>query len=397
MSTLQWYSINCTTNLGDFDGYFSVDTTTNIIQHFSKYSNFGVNILATTNTNGADNMFVNNNFSSSGTTITTVNDNWDSIYSRWSFVYDDNFIMMPFHMTNTNINAFDIYADSWNTDAEILNSITFSQLQNEPTQIIPPPLTNPVNFVVTAFESQIQLTNSVLLPTTTNELVADAHIVLDATVLATDLQNAFFYKTDLLIIGSDSFVYHYVDTTKWQNIASTMNPQNGRVEDGFVSNDPIGKDFLRYLAKKLFGTYLAADLFINEDAVVAEIRTKCGDMATNIENLLNNIDLNQGIHPGLLQDSNQKLYMHDDRITSENISRELFNQLTARSPTRFSDLTLYKYNGTEDGFYKLPILAGDTISFKLTISPSTTQLNDVRTTSLTIIPDRTYGIKLRIV
>jgi surface protein len=262
----------------------------------------------------------------------------------------------------------------------------------------PPINNNAVNFVVAAFDSQVQLTSSLQLPTASiNELNVDAHILLDATVLATDLQNTFFFQTDLPITGSDSFLYHYVDTTKWQNISTVVNPQNGKVLDGFVSLDPIGKDFLRYLAQKLFGTYLGADLFINEDAVIAEIKTKCDEVAAHIVSLLNGVDLNQGVNVGLLRDSYQKLYMNDDQSSSENICRELFNQISTQFPARFADIKLYKYNETEDGFYKLPILAGDTISFKVTISPSVNQLTAVQTTSLTSIPDRIYEVKLRIV
>ena len=36
--------------------------------------------------------------------------------------------------------------------------------------------------------------------------------------------------------------------------------------------------------------------------------------------------------------------------------------------------TEYKYNSTEDGFYKMPILKDDTFSFKITITPAKTQL-----------------------
>jgi len=59
--------------------------------------------------------------------------------------------------------------------------------------------------------------------------------------------------------------------------------------------------------------------------------------------------------------------------------------------------TNYKYNGSiEDGFYKMPILAGDTITFKVTISPSITQITAVPTV-LSALLNRSYTVKLNII
>jgi hypothetical protein len=128
---LQWHSILITFNSSPeppFWGYFSVNTATNIIQHFSKYSNFGVNILATTNTNGADNTFVNNNFSSSGTTITTLTDFFDNDYltTRWSFQYNST------SDTHYTINAE--FRNEWYNSNQS-HTIIFTPLANEPMQI----------------------------------------------------------------------------------------------------------------------------------------------------------------------------------------------------------------------------------------------------------------------
>ena len=56
-----------------FNGYFSVDNTTNIIQQFFNSNNIGINILAVTADDyGADYKFVNNDFTDAGTTITSI-------------------------------------------------------------------------------------------------------------------------------------------------------------------------------------------------------------------------------------------------------------------------------------------------------------------------------------
>ena len=83
----------------------------------------------------------------------------------------------------------------------------------------------------------------------------------------------------------------------------------------------------------------------------------------------------------------------DDNVTTSNISRELFNQLMTSAPGRFNDTKPQKYNTVEDGFYKLPILQGDTITFKMTISPSTTQTAAVPT-GPTSLQSRSYKVVL---
>jgi hypothetical protein len=90
-----------------------------------------------------------------------------------------------------------------------------------------------------------------------------------------------------------------------------------------------------------------------------------------------------------------KKYLKDDTSTS-NISRELLNELMTSAPTRFIDIkTNYLYNLVEDGFYKIPIIPGDTISFKVTVCPATGQTAAVPTgkTSLT---NRSYTVILNV-
>ena len=76
--SIEWYHII----LGDFTGYFGIDTTTNVIQQFCKSGNIGVNILSSdiTNTNGADNTFfplVPFRFTANGTMLTTLSESLD--------------------------------------------------------------------------------------------------------------------------------------------------------------------------------------------------------------------------------------------------------------------------------------------------------------------------------
>jgi hypothetical protein len=149
--------------------------------------------------------------------------------------------------------------------------------------------------------------------------------------------------------------------------------------NAYVAGDTGGKDFLRDLARQLFGTYLGADLFTNEDAVVSDIHSKFDTVANNIIALLLSIDKTNGVFPGITADVSGNKYLKDN-TSINNISRELLNELITAAPERFVDIkTNYKYNTTEDGFYKMPILTGDTIAFKVTINPASDQPTRVPT------------------
>lgn len=258
----------------------------------------------------------------------------------------------------------------------------------------PPPT---VNFVLTGLNSAFTLSSSSEIPNyQPASLMTDATITLSQGVSASDLQNTFFYRTDNPITTDASFVYYYVDTTKWSNQSTILNPKNGIVTaGGYVSNDNGSKDFLRDLARQLFGTYLAADLFTNEDAVVTDINLKFDTVASNVVALLTSIDKTSGSLSSMSTDEFGKKYLKDNTSTS-NISRELFNQLITSAPARFVDIkTTHLYNSVEDGFYKMPIMPGDKITFKVTISPSASQVAAVPT-GLTSMTSRSYTVILNV-
>ena len=237
-----------------------------------------------------------------------------------------------------------------------------------------------VNFVLTALNSSIQLSTSSVIPNYLPSISADAIITLNTRVPASVLQNTFFFRTDKDITMDASFVYYYVDTNKWPNKNTTLSARNGMVtSNGYVTNDSGGKDFLRDIARQLFGTYLGADLFTNEDAVVSDINSKFDTVADNIIALLFSIDKTNGVFPGITSDLSGNKYLKDD-TSNTNISRELLNEIMTAAPNRLIDIkTNYKYNATEDGLYKMPILTGDSIAFKVTITPASDQTTRVPT------------------
>ena len=249
-----------------------------------------------------------------------------------------------------------------------------------------------VDFVLSALDSQIVLSESALISGNIDNLICDATINLVTQVSAAVLQSTFFFRTG---VNATTTADYYVDTSKWNDLQTTLNPKNGIVGNGgYTANDGVGKDFLRDLARQLFGTYLGADLFINEDTIVSQINDRCDDIASEISTLLTNVDQIIGISTFMEEDEFQKKFLNDNIASPSNISRELLNQLESHAPWRFGNLaTQYSYNNTDDGFYKMPILKDDTFTFKLTINPADTQLRFTGEHSIY----RTYKVVLTVV
>jgi hypothetical protein len=150
------------------------------------------------------------------------------------------------------------------------------------------------------------------------------------------------------------------------------------------------------LAEQLFGTSLAVDLFTNEDEVMAEISLQCSLIAGEIIALLTSIDKTDGSSVGISTDLSGNKYMADNNTTSRNICREIFNVLIATSPTRFSNIkTEWAYNGgdVDDGFYKIPVIPGDVISFQILVSPAANQASAIPTGVTSLMP-RSYTVIL---
>jgi hypothetical protein len=263
-----------------------------------------------------------------------------------------------------------------------------------------------VDLILTAFEQDISLSLAAQLIDPDITMDVSATIELTTDVSADVLSRVFYYKTDDLITSlptDSSAVQYYVDKSLWADFESNINPFRGTVTENYFRNnttDNIGKDFLRELARQLFGTTLGVDLFTNEDAVSDDISARCDIVASAINTKLVAVDICSGTHAGMAQDaSDSDAYYLKDDTSDTNICRELLIQMldvSGGSVDRFVDIsTNYAYPGKPAGYYRVPFVKGDTISYKLTVSPSADQRTKVATGS-TVLNDRTYRIKLKL-
>jgi len=67
------------------------------------------------------------------------------------------------------------------------------------------------------------------------------------------------------------------------------------------------------------------------------------------------------------------------------------------APARFVDISTSLYNSpVEDGYYTMPIMSGDKITFKVTLFPSTDQTAAVPTGRTISMTSRSYTVILNV-
>jgi hypothetical protein len=109
--TISWYSISIPLNGSIiFNGYFSVNNTTNVIQHFYYVNNnqYIDILLRDLGENGSDNIFINNNFTNGGVNILSVipyiNNTYNNPYklNLWRYSLENNNNTISYMMRNTS-------------------------------------------------------------------------------------------------------------------------------------------------------------------------------------------------------------------------------------------------------------------------------------------------------
>jgi hypothetical protein len=255
-----------------------------------------------------------------------------------------------------------------------------------------------VDLVLQAFDSSFVLTQQAILPDLSYTIDVSAEITLTQQISASDLSGVFFFKTDEDITSlptDSSYVEYYVDRSQLTGGVATLNPFNGTVGTGsYVAADHLGKDFLRDMAQQLFNTHFGVDLFTNEDAVITDISTKSDTVAADIFTLIGNVDKTNGINMGGTNATYGK-YKKDD-ISTTNLTREILNQLLTLSPARFGDKTAIRKDAAVAGVYGMPFVAGDTISYKLSVTAHPSQ-NTTVNTNKPALTTRTYRVILTII
>ena len=180
--------------------------------------------------------------------------------------------------------------------------------------------------------------------------------------------------------------YHLMSEQSLQNLSNWIDDSfndifnlqiiQGRIDNSTSPpNQTIGHDFVRYLAAKLFNTYQAVDLFSNE----YDIRNSISDFSYN--NFKINLENNY---------STTSFKVLSSVLQSGSRFVDLSGTFTDGSSSDISFIT--QEQGVNGRVYNYaPLLANDTIAFKLIISPAVNQ-NDL--TGVEYFGARVYRVEL---
>jgi hypothetical protein len=261
----------------------------------------------------------------------------------------------------------------------------------------------PFEFLLYSFSSSVTMNVSTIV----DDVIPGA---IDLSAIAVfymaqeDIQNVFQVYTDsdqITDISYEGMHYHiFMDNWPGTLRLNPMNAMMDRPESAnalFNASTPsemlVKHDFIRYLSQKLFNTPMATDLFSNEsellnhlnslgEVVYQDISATLWKYATTSSRPVPE-DVTSGfiINPvtGLKATTN-------DLPTLDNLGFVLTNKLLETLPHRVNNLQLGPTN-----LFRLPILAGDTISFTFTINPCPGQ-NEL--TGVPTFEGRTYKIRI---
>ena len=236
--------------------------------------------------------------------------------------------------------------------------------------------------------------------------MTDVSAVATYHIKRTVLRSVFQFHSDSADVNDvdASDTKYYVFMNNWPLDASlnpahasmTTTPMLPTAGDIMADKNLVKHDFVRYMAYKLFNTVYGVDLFSNENAVLNDISSKGRTAKDSIRTVLDNVSTTStvtGDH-ALATDASGNKYTTNAASTNTNVCRELIRQIGSSAPSRFNygvsngdglDLSSNVYR-------QVPFLDGDSINFKLTITPHATQHN--LTGRPTAFEARVYKIRL---
>lgn len=294
---------------------------------------------------------------------------------------------------------------------------TFTDISAETYLTTSPALTTPTageNFFLSAFDTTISATKMTLPEgSDTSAFGADvyANINIDVAFAQTwfqfwtdaiDINNVdeddLLFKLDTLSSGIVSpaeakpyFDYIGDSTTPEYSLGLGLGLDFSGVGYDFSgtaleTRNKVADEFIRYIAYNVFGTADGVDLFNNE------IATRNALINDSKAQFLNKY--NEFMGPS----ASPHIYTYGATDVSGSIfpTTLIFKQIMSNQPARFIDaLSGTGTYAIGDGWYKMPLMVGDKLFFKLTIQPDAAQKSFL--SGSTAIADRTYRIRLTLV
>jgi hypothetical protein len=232
-----------------------------------------------------------------------------------------------------------------------------------------------VNFTLSALNQEFTLGIS-------GELAGEAPASWDVSAVAvynvklSDMLAVFKFQSDSFDVNDTAAadIQYYVYKNAWP-VNLKINPVHAAMTSGgtpgqilatsetiVAEKNLVKHDFLRYLALKLFNTPHGVDLFSNEDALLSDLVSKGATARGSIESALAAVD-----QATAAAGTAPHKYSTNDLTTPANICRELMRQVASAAASRFHGIQ----NVTT--IQSVPIVAGDTLNFKLSVSAAAGQ------------------------
>ena len=233
-----------------------------------------------------------------------------------------------------------------------------------------------VNFTLSALNQTFTIGVSGELAGEAPAAWTDISAVAIYNVKLSDMLAVFKFQSDSFDVSNADAtdIQYYVYKNAWPNTLK-INPVHAAMTSGgtpgvilatsgsIVANKNFVKhDFLRYLAQQLFNTPYGVDLFSNEDELLLDLVSKGVTARESIEAALAAVD-----QANAAAGTGPHKYSTNALTTPANICRELMRQVANAAPARFYGIQ----NVTT--VQSVPIAAGDTINFRLSVSPAAGQ------------------------
>ena len=191
-------------------------------------------------------------------------------------------------------------------------------------------------------------------------------------VKLSDMLAVFKYQSDSFDVSNAAAtdIRYYVDSAAWP---AALNPVHASMSESYMlatsgsivaAKNLVKHDFVRYLADHLFNTPYGVDLFSNETELLEDLVSKGSTARAAIQTVLNNVNHTNAIGG---TDGDTLKYSTNAQNTETNICRELMFQIINGDATRFGSIA----DSTEK--QSVPILAGDSLNFVLSISAAADQ------------------------
>jgi len=247
----------------------------------------------------------------------------------------------------------------------------------------------PVDFYATGLNTS--LTSSAITSTAfTSAAVATIDVTLN------DIADIFSIKS---ADNTGSNLQFYVDKTKFNTnfiLTNAVMITNDAQDSPVTDNNYFAQDYLRFVAKQIFGDTNGTNLFTNRTTVISGINSA---FSANFNELLGYLDMsNNSLSPHtfngttftMSKDLSDNYYLDNTETGSHNIVYTLFKQLEQNDSSRATSF-LGNYN---NGIQTFPFDVGDTITIYLTIKPNSLQY--VTSKGYSQIDNKTYAIQINV-